>query len=114
MRSFSLFPRKCSSMVMHEVIINPFLNHKILDWSKLKALTDDKVHVTQKLKFVSNRVENIVGKVENAGYEHFLLFTQCFQKGFYLKSCKNQGLFGKGLILYQPNHGFDNPGEEAF
>ena len=26
------------------------------------------------------RVKNIVGKGENAGYEHFLLFPQCFQR----------------------------------
>ena len=26
------------------------------------------------------RVENIVGTGENAGYQHFLLFPQCFQK----------------------------------
>ena len=26
------------------------------------------------------RVENIVGKGENAGYQHFLLFPQCFHK----------------------------------
>ena len=24
-------------------------------------------------------IENIVGKVENAGYQHFLLFPQCFK-----------------------------------
>ena len=29
---------------------------------------------------LSGRVENIVGKGENAGYQHFLLFKQCFQK----------------------------------
>ena len=29
---------------------------------------------------VFDRVENIVGKGENAGYQHFLLFSQCFQK----------------------------------
>ena len=38
--------------------------------------------------FVFDRVENIVGKGENAGYQHFLLFLQCFQKGFYLGSLK--------------------------
>ena len=27
-----------------------------------------------------NREENGVGKGENAGYQHFLLFQQCFQK----------------------------------
>ena len=41
--------------------------------------------MTQKLKFVLKRVENIVGKGENAGYQHFLLFPQCFQKFFLLE-----------------------------
>ena len=27
-----------------------------------------------------DRVENTVGKGENAGYQHFLLFPQCFPK----------------------------------
>ena len=27
-----------------------------------------------------DRAENIVGKEENASYQHFLLFPQCFQK----------------------------------
>ena len=31
-------------------------------------------------KFVMGWQENIVGKGENAGYQHFLLFLQCFQK----------------------------------
>ena len=30
--------------------------------------------------FVFDRVENIVGKGENAGYQHFLLVPQCFQE----------------------------------
>ena len=34
--------------------------------------------------FVYDREENIVGKGENAGYQHFLLFPQCFQKASYL------------------------------
>ena len=32
--------------------------------------------------------KNIVGKEENAGYKHFLLFPQCFQKAFYSGSLK--------------------------
>ena len=32
------------------------------------------------MKSVLGWVENIVGKGENAGYQHFLLFPQCFQK----------------------------------
>ena len=30
--------------------------------------------------YILYRVENIVGKGENAAYQHFLLFSQCFQK----------------------------------
>ena len=36
--------------------------------------------MTEKLKFVLGSVENIVGKGENAGNQHFLHFQQCFQK----------------------------------
>ena len=32
------------------------------------------------VKFVFDRVENIVGKGENTGCQQFLLFPQCFQK----------------------------------
>ena len=35
--------------------------------------------------FVIDGIENIVVKGENAGYQHFLLFPQCFQKGFFLR-----------------------------
>ena len=31
------------------------------------------------LKFCLGRVENMVEKGENAGYQHFLLFLHCFQ-----------------------------------
>ena len=32
--------------------------------------------------FVFDRTENIAGKRENDGYQHFLLFPQCFPKAF--------------------------------
>ena len=50
-------------------------NVKISGQSNLKAFADDKINVSEKLKFVSRRVENIVRKGENAGYQHFLLFN---------------------------------------
>ena len=37
------------------------------------------------MSIVSERIENIVEKEENAGYQHFLLFPQCFQKPGLLK-----------------------------
>ena len=42
----------------------------------MKAFADDKVDVTQKLKFILRQVENILGKGENAGYQQFLLFPR--------------------------------------
>ena len=57
-------------------------NNKIQDLSKFKAYADDKilVNVIEKLNLDFRRVENIVGKRENVGYQHFLLFLQCFLK----------------------------------
>ena len=65
---------------------NSLPNDKFSDWSKLKAFADDKLNLTEKLKLELERVENIVGKGENAGYQHFLLFPQCFQKASILGS----------------------------
>ena len=60
--------------------LNSLPNEKILDWYKFKAFADDKINVTQNLKFVIGNTENNLGKRENAGYQHFLLFPKCFQK----------------------------------
>ena len=60
--------------------LNSLPNNKFLDWSKSKGFADNKINVAEKLKFVLQRVENIVGKGENAGYQHFLLSPQYFQK----------------------------------
>ena len=62
------------------------LNHmtKIID----KAFADDKLITTQQLKFVHERVQNIVLKEENTGYQQFLLFPLCFQKLSYLQVLK--------------------------
>ena len=59
--------------------LNSLPNNKILYLSKLKAFADDKTNVIENLKSGFERVENIVGKAENAGYH---LFPQCFQRQF--------------------------------
>ena len=41
-----------------------------------------------------DRVENIVGKGKNAGYQHFLLFPQCFQKASFPGA-------SKGVIVWE-------------
>ena len=35
--------------------------------------------------FIFDEIENIVGKGENAGYQHFLLFPTMFSKAFFLR-----------------------------
>ena len=61
---------------------NPSPDDKILGLSKLKAFADDKLNIIQNIEVVFHSIENIVGKEENAGYQHFLLFPQCFQKAY--------------------------------
>ena len=68
---------------LHIHFHNPLPNNKLLDWSKLKAFADYKLDLAEILRFVLGMVVNIVGKGENAGYQHFLLFPQCFQKVFF-------------------------------
>ena len=47
-------------------------------WKYLQTAADQKV--AQMMKFVLDRVENIVGKEDNAGYHHILLFPESFHK----------------------------------
>ena len=51
-----------------------------LDWTKFKAVTDYKIIYAKSMIFAFIQVENIVGKGENACYQHYLLYPQCFQK----------------------------------
>ena len=78
------------------MVINSLPNDKILDLTKLKAFADDKTNVTEKLKFVLGRVENMVEKGENAGYQHFLLSHHVFKR-LLIQGRWKSWLFGKEL-----------------
>ena len=73
----------CGLTLPRELLLNPLPNNKLLPLTKLKEFADDKINVVQKLKFVLGRTENNAGKGGHAGYQHFLLFPQCFQKVSY-------------------------------
>ena len=78
-----------------------------MDLTKLKSFADDLVDLAKMMRSIFDRIENMVEKGENAGYQHFLLFPQCFQntvlslittmfskfQGFY-----SLGLCGKGFF----------------
>ena len=60
--------------------ISPLPDDKILDVTKLNAFIKEKIKVAKIRIFLFDRKENTVGKGENAGHQHFLLFPQCFPK----------------------------------
>ena len=68
--------------------LNPLPNDKFLYMTKLKASAYDKLNVAKMTIPLCDRVENTVGKEENAGYQHFLLFPQCFPRPSSLGSLK--------------------------
>ena len=73
-------------------------NNKFLDWSKLKALADDKRNVTEKLIFVLGRVEKHYGKRRKCWLPAFFPFPTMFSKGFLPQGHKSRhGLCAKRL-----------------
>ena len=70
------------------VLFNSLPNDKKLDLTKLKACADDKLNVAKMMISLFDRAENTVGKAENVGYQHFLLFPQCFTRPSSLGSLK--------------------------
>ena len=68
--------------------VNSTPNNKTLDCSKLQRFENDKINVAIMTISVFHRVENIVEKEENAGYQHFLLFPKCFQETSSSRSLK--------------------------
>ena len=71
---------------------NTLPNEYMLATSKLKAFADNKRNAAEMIISVLDTVENIVGKEENAGYQHFLLFPQSFPKASF------SGLLKVGIV----------------
>ena len=63
-------------------MFSTLFNLGFLNLSRLKAFEDDKAKVTENLRYELERIVlNIMGKGENAGYQHFL-FATLFSKAF--------------------------------
>ena len=69
-------------------MLNSLSNNKILTQSKLKAFANDEIKVAKAMNFVFDRFESTAEKGKKAGYQHFILFTQCFKKASYSRSLK--------------------------
>ena len=72
--------------------VNSLPMDKIVNLSKLKAFADNKINMTKELEFVLGREENIVGKEENSGYQHF---PTMFSKAFFSRGVRSQDYVGK-------------------
>ena len=83
--SFIISPVLSNMVYIIHFPINSLPYDKILNQSKSKAFADDKLNGKPLQKLFLGWVENIVGKGENASYQHFLLFPQCFQKAFFFR-----------------------------
>ena len=53
-------------------------------------VADDKIYVTEKVKFALGWVENTAGKEENAGDQHFLLSPTMFSEVFFSRVAKSR------------------------
>ena len=73
--------------------VNSLPNDIILDWSKLKAFTDDNLKEIRMIYVL----ETSWRKRENAGYQHFLLYCTIFSKAFLSKVIKSWDFVGKSL-----------------
>ena len=59
-------------------LTGPLPNDKILELTKMKAFADNKLNVAYMTISLFDRVKNTVGNGDHTGYQHFLLFQQCF------------------------------------
>ena len=88
---------------------------KFLDRTGLKTFADDIVKMVKMMSFVSDGVENIVGKGENAGNHHFLLFPLFLSllnqlvmyicSHTYVEVCKSLNLFSQTNIFVFTSQG---------
>ena len=85
------------------LLVNTLPNNKILDLSKLKAVADDKIIVTQNLQFVLLREENMVGGKRG---ECWLPAFSPFPTKLSILGSLKEELCGKGLKEYQDSDGF--------
>ena len=61
----------------------------MLEVTKLKAFADVKLNIARVMISLLDRVENTVGKGENAGYQHFSPFPTVFSKAFFFRVIKS-------------------------
>ena len=88
-------------------LAQPFPRRQILDSSKLKELADNNFIFCKKCQKVLQKGRKHCGKRINCSLRAISPFLTVFTKE--LHTCKNQGLFGKGLNFYQMTNSLTGP-----
>ena len=70
--------------------------------NQIKTFANIRLNVAKIMISVCDRVEYIVGKGENVDYQHFHLFTQCFQNLFFSRDIKTWDCVVKSLSHNPP------------
>ena len=103
------FSKKQLNMYLAAKCLIFIWKREIWELSKSKVFPDKKLNVAWMMKFASESIENIVRKEENAGYQHFLLFSKYFQTPTFL------GLLNTGLFNPFTHSGeCDTPPKDSF
>ena len=77
--------KRIKNILSHHRVLNSSPNKRNLARTKLKAFADDMFNVARLMIFVFDRVENIVGKGENADLSAFSPFPIMFSKALYFR-----------------------------
>ena len=67
---------------IHCTVCQPFPKQQVLRLFQTERLCRGQFQLDENGRKFCKQVENTVGKEENARYEQFLLFPQCFQKTY--------------------------------
>ena len=87
-----------SSANAFNLFMTRILSFTSLSWSKLKAFADSKINVTKKLKFLLERIENIMWEMEKMLVTSIFSFSHNVFKRLVIQSHESLRLCGKELI----------------
>ena len=90
--------------MVYRVFVNPCLNNKILDWSKLKWYSDETLNFCSNAECYPRKDRKYCWKKRKCWFPGFSHFTTMFSKGFFLRVLKTRVCSAKSLGYVFTNH----------
>ena len=94
--AFNLDKSKISSFGRELITLYNMAKFKII--IQTESICRRQFHSGLMMQLFFDKVQNFVGKRQNAGYQHFLLFPQCFQTASSSGALKGV-IYGTGITL---------------